>query len=166
VCTIDFLRQILDGRKQYFLNKEVPYIYMQKMERVTVKNVLDKVYERPEVRVYLPDYTDHADKYMNRDFLFSIVNKLDPTFFTRVTSEVGVRRRAKQAEVKETQIEIKPDLLKILQEAQREYRQRESHGNARALQSMLASKKKRKRREMQQDHGGLETEFKMRRFKD
>ena len=90
---------------------------MQRLERLTVKNVMEKVYNIPEVRVYLPDYDKHADRYMNRDFLFSIVNKLDSSFFKRAMHEVGSRRKAKAEAVKPATLQIKPDLLEILREA-------------------------------------------------
>ena len=109
-----FLKQILTGEKLYFLNHEVPYVYVQKLERLTVKNVLNNVYDIPEVRRYLPDYARTPEKYMNRDFLYGIVNKLDPSFFQRAQQEVGARRKAKMEEVRPQTIAIKPNLLKIV----------------------------------------------------
>ena len=61
---------------------------------------MQKVYHIPDVRKYLPDYPDHPERYMNRDFLYSIVNKLDPSFFKRVQHEVSDRRNTKIAEEK------------------------------------------------------------------
>lgn len=157
-CGIDFLKQLLAGDKLYFLNHEVPYVYVQKVGPLTVKNVMEKVYHLPEVRKYLPDYPEHPERYMNRDFLYSIVNKLDPTFFRRVSQEVNAQRKAKAEEVAPQSMQIRPDLLRVLQEAQSEVRTRESLGDARALKSMLVTKKKRKRAE-RIEVGGLNTEF-------
>lgn len=166
MCTIEFLKQILQGKKSYFLNHDVPYVYVQKLERLTIKNVMEKVYDVPEVRQYLPDYPEHADRYMNRDFLFSIVNRIDSSFFRRVTSEIGARRKEKKAEEKPQTLEIQPDLLRILKEAQQEIRMRESHGDRRAMTSMLTSTKKRKRRELDQEHKlGLQTSIMIKRKK-
>lgn len=77
-CTIQFLRDILAGRKKYFRNSDVPEVYVHRMEKVNVSTVLDKVYDNPEVRCYLPDYEEAPEKRMPRQFLFQIVNKLDP----------------------------------------------------------------------------------------
>ena len=126
---------------------------------------MKKVYDVPEVRKYLPDYPEHPDRYMNRDFLYSIINKLDTTFFQRAQIEVSDRRKEKVAEVKPTTIQIKPDLLKVLREANARHHTRESQGDARALKSMLVMSKKRKRRDFEIDEEGLTTEFKPKRFK-
>jgi hypothetical protein len=104
----------------------VPYVYVQKLNRLTVKNVMDKVYDIPEVRKYLPDYPSHPERYMNRDFLYSIVNKLDPTFFKRAQHEVAEHRKTKVAQERPVTMQIKPDLLKILQEANAQHHTRES----------------------------------------
>jgi len=60
---------------------------------------------------------------------------------------------------------VKPDLLKILQEAKAKHHTRDSQGDSRALKSMLVTTKKRKRREYERDDAGLATEFAPKRFK-
>lgn len=82
------MRDVLTGNKLYFKNIEVPCVYVQKMENLTLKNVLDKVYDVAAVRQYLPDFEDNPEKNLSRDFVFAIVNKIDPTFFARLTDEL------------------------------------------------------------------------------
>ena len=156
---------MLTGEKLYLLNHAVPYVYVQKLNRLTVKNVMQKVYNIPEVRKYLPDYPEHPERYMNRDFLYSIVNVLDPSFFKRAQHEVAEHRKTIVAQDKPVTIQIKPDLLKILQEANAQHHTRESQGDSRALKSMLVANKKRKRREMDQNDAGLDTEFNPKRLR-
>lgn len=60
---------------------------------MTLKNVLEKVYNVAELRKYLPDFETKPDKRLNREFVFSIVNKLDPTFFSRVHAELDLRAK-------------------------------------------------------------------------
>lgn len=58
---------------------------------------MEKVYGVPEVRKYLPDY-DEPEKFIPRDWLFAVVNKIDPTFFKRVVREVCENRKKKPEE--------------------------------------------------------------------
>ena len=55
-CSIKFLHEILTGKKKYFRNDEMPVVYVQRLEKLTIKNVLEKVYSNEAVRQYLPDF--------------------------------------------------------------------------------------------------------------
>jgi len=137
------------GTKKYFTNKEVPNVYVVKLDHLTVKNVMDKVYHVPEVRCYLPEFDEPAHKKMNRDFLFAIVNKIDASYFTRAQNDIEETFPKKAVENKVDSIEIRPELLEILKAA----RERQKHvppiSNTKALTSMLASTKKRARRQFE-----------------
>lgn len=162
-CSVNFLRGILQGEKSYFLNKDVPYVYIDQLEGLTIKNVLDKVYQIPDVKKYLPDH-DEPEKFIPRDWLFAVVNKLDPTFFTRATAEVqGLRKKPEKESDKITTITVKPDLLKIIKDAKAQTQSKESRGNRQALTSLLTTKKKRKRREIEEPIKGLKTEITIKR---
>ena len=91
LCSIRFLRDILVGNKKYFHTHEMALVNITRLPDLTVKNVLEKVYDVPEVRIYLPDFDSEPEKRIARDFLFSIVHKLDGTFFRRVVSELEER---------------------------------------------------------------------------
>ena len=43
------------------------------------------------MRQYLPDYEESPEKKISREFLFSIVNKVDPTFFSRAVKELALK---------------------------------------------------------------------------
>ena len=91
-CPVSFLRAVLTGEKSYFLNSQIPYVYIDQLEGITIKNVLDRVYKHPEVRKYLPDY-EEPEKFIPRDWLFAVVNKVDPSFFKRAQAEVHQNRK-------------------------------------------------------------------------
>ena len=111
------------------------------------------------MRKYLPDY-EEPEKFIPRDWLFAIVNKVDSTFFKRAVAEVGeVRKKSQKEESKVTTLVVQPDLLKIIREARQQTQSKDSHGTQRALTSLLTSKKKRKRREMEEPIKGLKTEL-------
>lgn len=58
------------------------------MAHLNMKTILDQVYTLPNVRIYLPDYEKDVVKRMNRDFLYHIINKLDPKFFTKAVEHL------------------------------------------------------------------------------
>lgn len=142
-------------------------MYIQRFEDLTLKNVLDKVYNVAELRKYLPDFEDKPDKRLNREFVFSIINKLDPTFFNRVHIELDQRAKKARPSVDKVQtIKVQPELLKILQDAKKAQTQRESVSNTRALTAALTTTKKRKRRERNQDGPrGIETTMNVKRMR-
>jgi hypothetical protein len=44
---------------------------------LTVERILHRVKDHKEIMRYLPDLPDKGKKYIERDFLFTIVNTLD-----------------------------------------------------------------------------------------
>lgn len=115
MCPVEFLRALLSGEKKYFYNHEVPVVYIQKLNKVTIKQVLKKAYNVPDIRVYLPDFDTHPERKMFRDFLFGIVNKLDPTFFKRaVRDAMDLQPKKPEDENKRKTLVVQPELLKIL----------------------------------------------------
>ena len=62
-------------------------------------------------------------------------------------------------------VTIKPDLLRVLKEAQNVFRTKASQGDQRALSAMLATARKRKRREAFGDEITMETDIVLKKFK-
>ena len=67
------------------------------------------------MRVYLPDFDKDVAKRMPRDFLFSIVNKLDSEFFANAIGEIQTRQNANPESKLPPILNVKPELLNILQ---------------------------------------------------
>jgi hypothetical protein len=154
---------IMTGEKRYFLNKDVPVVLVQKLNKITVEEVLAKVYHLREVRAYLPDFETYPERKMNRDFLFGIVNKLDPTFFARAVRDAAAMQPVKpEDETKRKTLVVQPAVLKMLKETSKMVSARPSQAHTTALASMLTSTKKRKRREMG-ERQALPTEFVLKR---
>jgi hypothetical protein len=165
-CPIDFLRDILTGKKKYFKNNDIPYFHMQKLEHITIKNVMKKVYDVPDVRIYLPDYRTKPEKHMNRDYLFAILNKLDPSYFNRVTTEVESRRKPKPADENKIEtISVKQELFDVLKSIRHMTNIRNTAGDKRAFASVVSTSKKRKLREVADDFGDLQTTINVKRMK-
>ena len=73
----------------------MPALNIVRLRHLNLKNVLDKVYDEPDVRVYLPDFERDAARRINRNFLFQIVNKIDPNFFPLAIKEIEARTMIK-----------------------------------------------------------------------
>ena len=41
---------------------------------------------------FLPDLTDNGKQYIERDFLFAIVNTIDKNYFRELMAEIEIRR--------------------------------------------------------------------------
>jgi hypothetical protein len=52
-----------------------------------------------DISEYLPDRDDMESNYLDRRFLFTIVNSLEPTFFQRCLKEYHEKNQAKIVEV-------------------------------------------------------------------
>ena len=88
---MEFLKDILAGTKKYFLLDEVAKIHVPMCPELTVERILKQVKDHKEITRYLP-FIERADQYMERDFLFSIVNTIDRRFFKEALAEVNARR--------------------------------------------------------------------------
>ena len=72
-----FIRDILSGKKKYFLRREIISLKVPTCPELTVANVMEQVKAHQQIMVYLPDFKEGAKKYIERDFLFCIVNTID-----------------------------------------------------------------------------------------
>ena len=91
-CTsVQFLKKILEGDKNFFYQHQVPVINILRINNLNINLVLEKVYKIPLVRSYLPDFDKDIGKRMSRDFLFAIVNKLYHSFFQHAIDEIETR---------------------------------------------------------------------------
>ena len=76
-CSMEFRRDILSGKKKYFLRIEIISLKVPICPELTVANVMQQVKAHQQIMVYLPGFKEGAKKYIERDFLFFIVNIID-----------------------------------------------------------------------------------------
>ncbi len=67
---------------------------------------------------YLPDFKDGAKNYIERDFLFWIVNTIDYQFFRQALAEIETRRTAKIAQAEDGLNEVDKHLFSLLEKVQ------------------------------------------------
>ena len=107
---MEFLKEILAGTKKYFLLDEVAKINVPFAPELTVERILKQVKDIKEITRYLPRINESGRQYMERDFLFSIVNTIDRKFFKEAVAEVNARRLRNQDQ-EQGYVEIDPSLF-------------------------------------------------------
>ncbi len=65
---------------------------------------------------FLPDLTVYGKQYIERDFLFAIVNTIDKNYFRESMVEIEMRRAKKAAQGEHGLIEIDRNLFGLLQQ--------------------------------------------------
>ncbi len=74
---MEFIRDILSGKKKFFLRQEIFSLKVPSCPELTVENVMKQVKAHQQNMAYLPDFKDAAKNYFERDFLFCVVNTID-----------------------------------------------------------------------------------------
>ena len=64
-----------------------------------------------QLLAYLPDIPEKAKQYIERDFLFTIVNTIDRKFFKEALAEIHARRAERAQEDEQGYVEIDPHLF-------------------------------------------------------
>ncbi len=72
-----FIIDIFSGKKKYFLHREILTLKVTACPELTVENVMKQVKAHQQIMGYLPDFKDGAKNYVERDFLFCVVNTID-----------------------------------------------------------------------------------------
>jgi hypothetical protein len=98
-----------------------------------------------DIAEYLPDKDDLESNYMDRSFLFTVVNSLEPTFFKRVLDEYHEKNQAKFVEVN-PQVDITEEMLKVLENyIKTSWKRRPMDGTKANLGKLRNDKEKKKR---------------------
>ena len=80
-CNLDYLRGVLSGAISVYRNEEVRPVNIPRFKTLTLKIVYDYAMSHSVCKRYLPEMHDAEEPYIDRDFLFTVVNTGDRTFF-------------------------------------------------------------------------------------
>lgn len=117
-CSMEFIKDILCGKKKYFLQKDILWLRVPMCPELTVDKVMMQVKEHNQVMAYLPDLPLNGKLYVERDFLFAIVNTVDKNYFREALAEIETRRTTAYGQPGSGLIEIDKDLLELLESMQ------------------------------------------------
>ena len=80
-CTMDYLRCVLNGRKSCFANSQVRKVKVPRYKQLTLEKVLQHCISNSRILQYLPNLPENGEPPCDRDFLFTIVNTIEPDYF-------------------------------------------------------------------------------------
>jgi len=92
-------------------------VVVPRFPEFSVTKLLDDVVKDPLIRSYLPDLRDVDGKIklnMNRQYLFNIINTLNPDFFSENMSCLMQNRKDQHAEKTKSFIEIRSNLYDLI----------------------------------------------------
>ena len=69
-CTIEFMRDILSGKKQAFLNSQMKIIKVPNFAELTASKVYEMAINNGKINRYLPTFT--FKRPLNREYLFNV----------------------------------------------------------------------------------------------
>ena len=81
---------------------------------LTVERVIKQVKQHPGILEYLPHISDGGKQYIEREFLFDVVNTIDPKFFRDGLAEIEARRTHRAAVEDRGMIEISDHIFNLL----------------------------------------------------
>ena len=119
-CNLLYLRGVLSGEINVYRNEEVRPVNIPRFKTLTLKHVFDYAKSHPTIKHYLPEMIDDEDPQLDRDFLFTVVNTGDRTFFPGQLQKIEDRRIELKKEQEQDVILIKPEMLALLESFKRD----------------------------------------------
>ena len=101
---MEFLRDVLSGKKSVFKLKDAVPVRVPVLKGISVKTVYQYVSDKQQFQSYLPDLMDEDIIGFDRNFLFTIVNTIDSTYFPKQLEEYQDKKLAILASKKEDKI--------------------------------------------------------------
>ena len=87
----DFLKAIIEGKKQLLKATAVKRVSVPHYEELAVKNIFPRVKDEPEVMVYLPDKLPKS-KLPDRQYFFNVLNTVRQEYVTELIAHANRQR--------------------------------------------------------------------------
>lgn len=72
---------MMSGFRSYFRNEEVKHATVPRYKQLSMKQVLKFAMQHEKIKWYLPEITSLDEPQVDRTFLFSVVNTIEPNYF-------------------------------------------------------------------------------------
>ena len=89
---INFIRAILQNKKQALKQTVISHIVVPKYEELSVKNLYEDALSDPEVGGYLPELTMNSNRLPERDFFFGILGTIKPDYLKQIINDAHKNR--------------------------------------------------------------------------
>ena len=113
---MDFLKQLLGGKKKFFKNADVSPVNVPRYKKLSLKCVIQHIHQRADIKVYIPDGLDLEDPQIDRGFIFTVMNTCDPTYFPEQLKSIELEREAEGKLKAQDVIEVRQDILELLEQ--------------------------------------------------
>ena len=87
-----YLKDILSGERRYFTLKEVKQCNVPRYYQLTLRKLVLYALKHPVMKDYIPFQHDPNDPMLDRRFVITIINTIDPEFFPRRLSLIMKER--------------------------------------------------------------------------
>ena len=104
------MSQILSGKKLAFQTFEIIHQHVIPRSEISIESVLKNIGDSTILK-YLPD---EPKKHVTRDYLFTIVNTVDRTFFVRAEEELALRDKQKMESKQKDVVEINTQMYELI----------------------------------------------------
>ena len=136
-CPLEFMGQLLKGTKKAFAQDEIRPVKVRDRRYITLKQVAKQVKNNDVYMRYLPDHPVRA----GRQFVFNVINTIDPEYFRSAQAEAERLRIAKAKKEEEHKVEICPEMQQLLSQYVELAADKKSKGASLALLKMGAKKR-------------------------
>ena len=140
---MEFIRALLNGRKRYFKNDALRKVKVPRYKQLTYSKVIDHCTSKPTIMAYLPNQRLDGEPTCDRDFLFTILNTLEPDYFPAQLQEVEEEKKQRMQSKTEDVIEVKPEIMDLINAYDFPMKS-SSRSGGRGLSMLKAGAKKRK----------------------
>ena len=135
--------QLLRGEKKALSLLDIKPVKVADRRFITVKRVCEQVKNNTVYMTYLPDNLQKC----GRDFLFTIVNTLDPIYFRHAQKEVERRRISKAKKEETAKVEVSPEMMAIMEKYTDDHEDRPASTQSLAMLKLGAKKRRRVERQ-------------------
>ena len=143
-CSLDYLRAVLSGAISVYRNEQVRPVNIPRFKTLTLKIVYDYAMSHPICKNYLPEMESEGEPQLDRNFVFTVVNTADKTFFPSQLHKIEERKIELKKQAEEDVILIKPEMLSLLESFKRDAAP-STRKNYRSLALLKMHAKKRNR---------------------
>ena len=116
-CTMNFLKQILQRKKKVLSMEEANFVTLPGFREFNARCLVTAVKKNKFMMEFLPDEDELNPHNCSKEYLSTIINTLDPTYFPKCIKICEERRQGRGVPTKEKDlITIDANLLEILRQ--------------------------------------------------
>ena len=135
------------------MNSEVRTINVPRYKTLSLKHVLQYAVSDRKISGYLPDLIVDSEPHVDREFVFTIVNTCDPSYFPAQLARIEKEKLDSAQRLEEDVIEVRPEIMQLLEQfGASAFKSANKASCARSLALLKKKGKKRSRAEFEASH--------------